>query len=254
MDPQIVSSLITLGAVVLGVGAVAVIALVIRRKTREISRMAFGTDNLMEGLQKAEAEYESTPKSLSSMTSLALERIKRDFPEFNYDDMKARASNVIVSYLRCIDENNANLLTEGNAELKRELKLRLEMLRNVEHVEQYDRIKVHRLEISSYVKRNGRCIVTFQCALQSKHVLQDQAGETLKGDTEKWEQSRWETDLVYIQDPDKLTSPELAALGLNCPNCGAPITNLGNKSCEYCGTAITEINLNAWTFNAVREA
>ena len=254
MDASIVSSALILIAVLAVIGAVAYGIYRAKKATKEFSRMAFGTDSLKEGFEKAEREAEYTPKSLSAQTSLAMNRILRDFPTFNYDEMKARAQNVIVSYLRSIDENDAGLLEDANPQLKQDLKARLEMLRNVQHSEQFDNIKVHRMEISSYAKRNGRCIVTFQCALQSKHYTQDAQRKTLTGNADKWEQSRWETDLVYIQDPTKLSSPEIAALGINCPNCGAAITTLGEKHCEYCGTAIQEINLNAWSFNAVREA
>ena len=42
-------------------------------------------------------------------------------------------------------------------------------------------------------------------------------------------------------------------LGLTCPNCGAPIKNLGQKFCLYCGTGVVEVNARVWKFNAVRE-
>lgn len=63
----------------------------IRNKIRRFSRMAFGTDNLSQGIGKMEAEYATTPKSVSAATSLYLPRITRDFPDFHYDEMKNRA-------------------------------------------------------------------------------------------------------------------------------------------------------------------
>lgn len=254
MDTSLISSIIMLVAALILVGLVAWIVVTIRRKTREIAQMAFGTDSLKEGFEKQEYEHETKAKSLASQTSLALERIAEDFPEFNYDDMKSRAENVITSYLRSVDENSAALLSEGNAMLKEQLLIKLETLRNVEHREEFNEVKIRRTEISRYEKGDGRCLVRFQSAVQSKHFIADENGEVIKGSKDKWEQSRWETDLVYIQDINKLTNPELSALGLNCPNCGAPISNLGQKHCEYCGTAVREINIHAWTFNAVRES
>ncbi len=43
-------------------------------------------------------------------------------------------------------------------------------------------------------------------------------------------------------------------IGVTCPNCGAPITSLGAKRCEYCGTAIEPLNLRVWKINAIRLA
>lgn len=253
MNLSIVSSALILIAVVIAVGAVAYGVWRAKKATREISQMAFGTDDIREGFARAEAEYESTPKSLNSITQLALPRIKRDFPEFNLDQMVSQAENVLVSYLRSIDQRDALALVDGTPQLKEALRLRVEMLLTDEQTEQYDRIKVHRTEISHYTKKDGRCVITFQTALQSKHALMDKDGNVITGKPDHWEQSRWETDLIYVQDPQKLKDPELIALGISCPNCSAPITNLGEKYCQYCGTGIKEINIHAWKFNAVRQ-
>ncbi len=253
MDTQLLSSPINLAAVLVVAGLVAFAVIKIRQKAKEIAQMAFHTDSLVEGFKKQEYEHEHTAKSLTSMTSLALERIAKDFPEFNYDNMKSRAENVILSYLRSIDENDASYLTEGNSVLKEQLRVKLETLRNVGQREQYNNAEIHRTEISRYEKKDGRCLVRFQSAVQSYHFIQDVERKVIEGSAEHWEQSRWEVDLVYVQDAHKLTNPELAALGLNCPNCGAPITSLGQKHCDYCGTAIREINIHAWTFSGIRE-
>ena len=39
----------------------------------------------------------------------------------------------------------------------------------------------------------------------------------------------------------------------HCPNCGAPLSRLGAKVCEYCGTPVIEINIKEWSFSAVRK-
>ena len=39
----------------------------------------------------------------------------------------------------------------------------------------------------------------------------------------------------------------------DCPNCGAPIKNLGAMYCEYCGLAVTPINLKVWTLHKFYE-
>ena len=41
---------------------------------------------------------------------------------------------------------------------------------------------------------------------------------------------------------------------VTCPNCGAPVTNLGAKFCEYCGAGIIELNVHAWSFENIEEA
>ena len=38
-----------------------------------------------------------------------------------------------------------------------------------------------------------------------------------------------------------------------CPNCGAPIKNLGAKFCEYCGSAVEVINSRVWSLEHIKE-
>lgn len=63
-------------------------------------------------------------------------------------------------------------------------------------------------------------------------------------------QTRYNMELVYIQDLSKIN--DLAtAVGVTCPNCGAPITRLGSKFCEYCGTGVTPVDVRVWKLHRV---
>ncbi|NLL77651.1 MAG: zinc ribbon domain-containing protein [Clostridiales bacterium] len=64
---------------------------------------------------------------------------------------------------------------------------------------------------------------------------------------------KYNIDLIYIQDRTLVEDERDYVLGLNCPNCGAPIAGLGAKVCEYCGTPVIELNIKVWTFSDVRE-
>lgn len=55
--------------------------------------------------------------------------------------------------------------------------------------------------------------------------------------------------MIYVYDVSKSNSLTIKALGLNCPNCGAPVTSLGDKKCEYCGTGIKDIVKKNWVIN-----
>ena len=145
-------------------------------------------------------------------------------------------------------------LTEGNKELRDKLEMRIQMLRGAGNREQYESVKIHRTEISDYRKQNGRCIITFQTAIQYYHTLKDETGKLILGKEEMLTQSKYNTDLIYIQNREVLKDERDLSLGINCPNCGAPVSGLGSKTCQYCGTPIVELNIYAWTFSNVREA
>lgn len=236
---------------VFGTGAYGIYRL--KRAAKRLSREVFGTESLKEGFAQVEEEYVSTPKSVSAMTSLCLPKIKREFPEFQYDEMKVRAENVLTSYLMAVSRSNPGLLTEGSRELKDKLEMHISMLKGRGEKESFENIFLHRTEIADYKKRNGRCTVTFQTALQYKYSLREEGGRLLAGEPGRLVQTRYNTELVYIQDRSLVEDERDLSLGINCPNCGAPVSGLGGKVCEYCGTPVVELNIYAWTFHDVKE-
>ena len=51
------------------------------------------------------------------------------------------------------------------------------------------------------------------------------------------EQPRFNLELVYIQDITKIRDGE-TAISVNCPNCGAPVTDLGERVFAFCRGAV----------------
>lgn len=235
------------------VGAVYCAYRKIRNKVRDFSRMAFGTESIMDGFQKVEEEYASTPKSVAAGTSLYLPRIIRDFPEFQYDEMKNRAENVLMSYLRSIDEDDETLLTEGTSELRNKLEMQLGMLRGENVRAHYNNMKIHRTEICQYRKQKGRCSVIFQSSMEYC-CFKEADGRITEGKRDIKTQARYNVECLYIQDRDYVENLEDSGLAMNCPNCGAPLSKLGAKMCEYCGTPILEFNIRIWNFSDVEES
>ena len=224
-----------------------------KHKAREFSRTVFGTEDLSAGIRQMKQEYSTTPKSVSAMTSLLLPKIVSDFPDFEYDEMKERVENILTQYLRAVTQKNTSVLTDGNSELRQQLENHIQMLSAKELQEHFDQIKIHRTEIHQYKKTDGRCIITFQSALECYHYITDSSSAVLEGSKEYKYQTKYNTDLIYIQDRNLVENELDHALGINCPNCGAPLSSLGAKKCEYCGTPVIEINIHAWSFSDVKE-
>lgn len=227
----------------------------IRNKTREMSRALFGTSDITKAAEQMKREYATTPKSVSAMTSLLLPKIVSDFPDFQYDEMKDRAENMLTSYLRAVDGRNPSLLQNGNTELKNQLENHIQMhsVRDVQ--EHFDQIRIHRTEISQYRKTEGRCIITFQSALECYHYITSttDSSAVLEGSKKYKYQTKYNIDLIYIQDRNLVENELDNAMGVNCPNCGAPLSSLGAKVCDYCGTPVIEINIHAWSFSNIDE-
>lgn len=225
----------------------------ISEKIRSFSRTVWGTNTVQEGIDKMNMEYATTPKSVSSATGLYLPRITRDFPDFHYDEMKERAENVLISFLRSIDGQNASLLTEGTSELKDKLAMLVSMHKSQNMRAHYDKIRVHRTEIHQYRKEKGRCSVIFQSSVEYVYYTEKQ-GQVLAGRKDLKTQAKYNIQMNYIQDREIVEDTRDAALGLNCPNCGAPLSGVGAKTCAYCDTPIIEFNIKVWNFSDVEES
>lgn len=247
--------IITILVLILMIMVIGIVAfLYVRNRAREISNDLFGTTDLKKAAQEMQVEYSSTPKSVSAMTSLLLPKISEDFPDFNYNEMKVRANNVLISYLGAIGQGSAGALKDGNAELKQKITDYIGSFTTRNLREHFDTVHLHRTEISQYRKSEGRCIITFQSSLECFHYITDLGdGSVKEGSKEYKYQTRFNVDLIYIQDRSKVENELDHALGINCPNCGAPLSSLGAKTCEYCGTPIVAVNLYAWTFNNIEE-
>lgn len=225
----------------------------IRDKVRTFTRMAFGSDTLRGSFENMDREMEITPKSVSAATKLYLPQILRDFPEFHHDEMRNRAENVLVGYLSGINEKNPARLPEGIAgELREKLELKISALDNEGAEEHFRNIRIHRTEIKTYRKLKGRCSIIFQSAVQYEH-FKVCGGNVIEGAEDRLEQSRYNIEMIYIQDRDLAENQADAGLAVNCPNCGAPLPELGARKCLYCDTPVEEFNIRIWYFSDVEK-
>ncbi len=242
--------------VVLVLLAIIVIGgLVLFYKLSDVWHSLFGNKSLQEVSKEQEDELEYRQKSISNVASLLLPSIQSDFPEFSFEEYRLRTENMIKGCLLAISKQDLSLIPGGaNADLKKQIELIIEDDKLNNKQTTYDDIAIYRTGISDYTKRNGACTVVMQTALSFHYYILDSQGKLLEGKKERTTQSKIESRLIYIQDPDKIDR-NLAAremLGLTCPNCGASVRTLGSKHCEYCGAGLIEINIHSWTFGRMK--
>lgn len=154
-------------------------------------------------------------RSLSSAGDLFLDRIKRDFPEYNPAMVLNRVKKDARIYLQSAKEGHT-LFREGVSDSFRE-RLAYSLPTDVKCG-----IEVYNAALSDYDDRGRDRILVFQAAaeyLDSRDALRP-VRLTLK----------------YIAAYDGNVDGEVR--GFNCPNCGAPLPIVGSKICHYCGTGI----------------
>lgn len=103
----------------------------------------------------------------------------------------------------------------------------------------FTELRIHRTEIKDYTKKSGTCVIIFQSSVQY-----------LTGTTKV--QDRYNTHMMYVQDAIEHGSS--AGYSTSCPHCGAAVSDLGRKFCDYCGSEIIPINIHVWELHKIERA
>lgn len=210
----------------------------LRQKIREFCLKYFHTTDLKSVMEQAEIEDQELPKSLSSMDSIYLERINKDFPGINVNELKSMSKDVIFNIFRAIDMKDSSLALDCVRSLV-ESKISNNKGKTVKH----DNLNIHKVVISKYENDRGVATIHFGCSFEYYYSEDDKVRKKV--------QDRAMIDFVYIIDESKV-SVEKKNLGLNCPNCGSPLSYVGEKICKYCKTPIVDIVKRVWTCNGVK--
>ena len=216
--------------------------LIIKHSIGNFLENIFGTRSLKEAIDISELDEENTPKSIASMESLVLPSIKKDFPELNVKEIKSMADNTILDYLKAIEKKDIKIMDKYIDTIKSIVSSKIDDYED-EHIK-YDNINIHKTVINRYEKNNSVASITTESSLE--YYL------TNKKLNRKKIQTRFKIEIIYIIDAS-LVPKEQKLLGLNCPNCGAPISTLGDKTCKYCNTNVKDITKRTWVINSIKE-
>ena len=230
------------GIVVLGVAG----GLTIRNKLRNVSRQLFGTESIVDGLNRQADIAAETPKSVSGMTRLMEPQIMRDFPDFSWSEFKHRAENMLTSALLAISSERPERLVDASEEVKNQVLNIIADNQATQVREVYNNIKIHQTEISNYRKDKGNCIIVIQSAVEYYHYKVS-GDHVTEGSRERKVQTKYNVELLYVQDGEEKEFDN--AFTTTCPQCGAPVRGLGNMICEYCGAHVVPINTKVWSLH-----
>ena len=97
---------------------------------------------------------------------------------------------------------NAGLLREASGTVREQVENKIQSDRENGITEIYERARIHRTEIARYEKKNGTCMITLQSAVEYLHYS-NKGGKVIKGDEKRLTQTRYNTELMYIQDAGK---------------------------------------------------
>lgn len=175
-------------------------------------------------------------KQVFGMTNVLLPLILEDFPDFQPEQFFTKTEETIRTVLEAIESKNIHgLLKDDYILLREKIGLQIADLIETKVEKRYDDIIFHKHAIKSYKNEKGMIKLVLSSSLEY-YYEEKRDGKVLVSDQYK-KQTRYTTSFVYIYDTKK-AGFDVEVLGLTCPNCGGPISDLKKISCLYCGSGI----------------
>ncbi len=206
------------------------------RIRRILDKFGFAGMNLKQIIDEARLEDQEQPKSLSSMDTVYLDNIKKDFPEIHINELKREAEKVLLDAFQGVERKDSS-------NFKGKIKSFVDSMISDyagENVS-FDQMKIHNTVVSNYKKEGGIATIYFATAFE---YYLNTNGKRVK------KQDRAKIEFIYVYDMNEVDADK-KVLGIHCPNCGSPITTLGQKKCSYCGQAILEFIGRVFTCNDI---
>lgn len=214
-----------------------------RNNIKQLIHIAKNTKSIQE------EEY-TRIKNVSGMTKLLEPEIIRDFPDFNKELLFSKVESNLIKIFNAIEEKTIeDIKNDEDLEL-----IYLSIEDNVRNLKlnnqkiQYNDVKFHEHAIKQYMKKQGIATITTSSTLE--YYYRDTMKNDEKSNLKK--QTRYTCKFVYIYDENKIGKNK-KNFSISCPNCGAPLKEIGNYTCEYCSSHIEPINLKMWKMSSYKE-
>lgn len=229
-----------------------IIAFIIYLKIKKFgSDLGFNNINEIKSLIKdGEKRERYEHKNATGMTKLLLPKIVKDFPNFSESELYNKVEVSLLSIFKSLEDKKVS-----NVEELTLIKGKLNEIIN-DHKQNkidvlYDDIKFHAHAIKYYKKTPGAINITVSTSLEYFYQKSSHGQIIVKKENYK-KQTSYTTEFIYIYDPDKYNSKQ-KLIGVNCPNCGAPVKSLSDKVCAYCNSGLEDINLKHWYISSYKE-
>ncbi len=210
--------------------------------------------NFIDKIQAIREEGKSKPKSLPGMSNYYVPKIIDDFSDFNQNLIYNETEKGLRAIFDSFSNNNIELLNNYPLIKDSVSPIILDNIKN-EINEVYDSVKFHGFAIEKYEKYKGVATVTVCTSLEYyyKKIIKNK----VKKKSSYKEQKKYSCKFIYVYDDSCLDDSILKkVIGLNCPNCGAPVRSFSQKECPYCRTGLKtfkDINVKAWAFSSYKE-
>ncbi len=249
-----IPSIIMIVSVAMPILMVALVVITIITRVKKFTKTNLGMTpkQTMDLISNGLRDEVTTPKAITSLSSVYAPKIERDFPQVGFNGMDSLVRNGLVGALNAIEMKNTSALRGLNCSeaLINKVQNIITDLNSKNEDDRYDNIVIHKSGIASYLNKSEEAIATFEISLQYNYS-KTKNGKII---TDSLIQSAYRVLITYNQNRHEQSTDMVYTS--TCPNCGAPIkVNGKNKKCDYCGSGFTEIADRVWQvsdFNLIK--
>ena len=213
-----------------------IIYIIIRVTLNKFGFSSYSLSKLFKTIKDAKEREETRHKQVSGMTNVLLPTILNDFNDFNIKEFYNQTEESIRAILDSIESKNITKLNDEKYDLIREkIHSQIKDLNDTNISYRYDDIIFHKHAIKSYQKQKG--MVKLEISTSLEYFYEKKVDNKTVISSNKKKQTRYTTTYVYIYDTRK-AGFDINVLGINCPNCGGPISSFKSTVCKYCQSGL----------------
>ncbi len=220
----------------------------IKASARKLGLDNVNLSNVFDEIKKGMHDSNYNQKHISGITKLLKPNIERDFKTFNESELYTKAETGLRTIFNSLEEK----------QVKNELPLLKEQLREIINDYKISKINVkfddvvfHNFALKKYYKKDGVATIQVQTSLEY-YFKKEKDNKIVENYSNYKKQTRYTVDFIYVYDITQVKD-YTRVLGVHCPNCGAPLTKLGDKICDYCHSGVEDLNLKNWMMSAYHE-
>lgn len=229
-----------------------IIFLIIWAKIK-VTTKKMGFDNLnfssmIEEIKKGMYDSRYNQKHISGMTKILKPIIEKDFPTFNESELFNKSETGLRTIFNSLESLT---VTDSLPLLKEQLKQLINDYKSSNTRVKYDDIVFHAFSLKKYYKKDGVATIAVQTSLEYFYKL-EKGKKIIDNYSNYKKQTRYTIEFIYVYDITQVKD-YTRVIGIHCPNCGAPVTKLGNKVCDYCHSGLDDLNLKNWMMSFYHE-
>ena len=145
-----------------------IIALVIygnlKNAFRKLGFNVNSISDMTDEMARIKREDSTRARSISGMTDLLLPQIRRDFPEFNVNELYAMTESSLRKIFNSIEEKNKDYVKDMPL-IRNSVSNIIDDYENAAITVQYDDVEFHKFAISKYERKDGVATVTVTASI-----------------------------------------------------------------------------------------